>query len=705
MSIASNPQLELAFNFVQFTEKNIFLTGKAGTGKTTFLHNLKTRSPKRMIVVAPTGVAAINAGGVTIHSFFQLPFGPFLPNDVGNDSRSMNRFGREKINIIKSLDLLVIDEVSMVRADLLDGIDSVLRRYKNKYKPFGGVQLLMIGDLQQLAPVVKEDEWVLLKDHYETMFFFSSKALKITKHITIELLHIYRQTDTAFIDILNKVRENKMDPASLLELNKRYIPGFNKHYDEGYITLTTHNSQAQQINETKLQLLPGKTLHFKATVTNEFPDYAYPTEYNLSLKKGAQVMFVKNDSTRDKLFYNGKIGIIEDINTESIFVRCQGDEDVIPVQLAEWQNTKYTVDADTKEIKESIAGTFVQYPLKLAWAITIHKSQGLTFEKAIIDANAAFAHGQVYVALSRCKTLEGLVLSSPLSSQCIKSDSTLAAFNREIELNPPGQQELEASRRAYEVALVLELFNFSALLRRSEYVRKIAAEHSGSLPLGCLDIFRSMSNLIMSDLCTVSDKFQGQLKNLIEQHASLEENEELQTRIRKASTYFLMKTEAIIIEVVRNTALETDNKTVRKSIKEATGYLMQDAIVKTACLSCCTKGFVVKDFLDARAKASLEKEPDKKSIVPETYFGEKNSNKELFSMLKAWRDQKAKDMDTAVYMIIQVQTMQILSASKPATLSELKKIKGLGKKKMDSYGEELLEIIRQFCNNANQSKI
>ena len=478
----SNDQLQLAFDFVQYTGKHIFLTGKAGTGKTTFLHQLKRNSPKRMVVVAPTGVAAINAGGVTIHSFFQLPFGPFLPAENSGipnpgSTDGFQKFNREKVAILKSLDLLVIDEISMVRADLLDGIDSVLRRYKDRNQPFGGVQLLMIGDLQQLAPVVKDDEWSLLRPHYETIYFFSSKALKKTDYISIELTHIFRQRDEAFIKLLNKIRDNNADQLTLDDLNKRYLPDFVTKDGDGYITLTTHNYQSQELNGSKLAKLPSKVHEFKASIEGEFPEYSYPTDFELRLKVGAQVMFVKNDISREKLYYNGKIGTVIKIEDDLVHVRCQGDEDDIVAGRVEWQNTKYTIADQTKEIKESILGVFSQIPLKLAWAITIHKSQGLTFEKAIIDAKAAFAHGQVYVALSRCKTLEGMVLSTPISNHSLKSDSRISVFNEDIHQNPPGNALLEESKLEFQRLLLMELFDFQPLLRRTGYCAKLMDEH------------------------------------------------------------------------------------------------------------------------------------------------------------------------------------------------------------------------------------
>ena len=313
-----NPQLRLAFEYVQYTGRHIFLTGKAGTGKTHFLHTLKSLSPKRMIVVAPTGVAAINAGGVTIHSFFQLPFGPILPetDPGGGPPAGPYRFNRQKIDIIRSLDLLVIDEISMVRADLLDGVDAVLRRYRSGDRPFGGVQLLMIGDLQQLAPVVKSDEWEILRPHYETMFFFSSRALGRTRFVPIELKHIYRQSDPGFIDLLAKVRENRMTPDDLRTLNRRCDPVLAVEAPEGTITLTTHNFQARKINAARLAALPGREQRFQARVEGEFPDYAFPTDADLVLKPGAQVMFVKNDGSPEKRYFNGKIGRLNGMGRE-----------------------------------------------------------------------------------------------------------------------------------------------------------------------------------------------------------------------------------------------------------------------------------------------------------------------------------------------------------------------------------------------------
>lgn len=708
MSFLNNPQLQLAYDFVEYTNKNIFLTGKAGTGKTTFLLNLKEKSPKRMIVVAPTGVAAINAGGVTIHSFFQLPFGPHIPSALtsgtGSSSTqnpatqtSLFRFSQEKINIIKSLDLLIIDEISMVRADLLDGIDEVLRKYKDRYKPFGGVQLLMIGDLQQLAPIVKEEEWDILREYYDTMFFFGSRALQKTQHVSIELKHIYRQSDNTFIEILNKVRENNIDTYTLQELNKRYIPDFAKDADDGYITLTTHVAKANRLNETKLEKLPGTIYQFEATTSGEFPEYSYPTDYKLTLKRGAQVMFVKNDTAHERQFYNGKIGTIVDFEDDNILVKCEDDDENINVVPMEWDNTKYTIDETSKEIKETVIGSFLQYPLKLAWAITIHKSQGLTFEKAIIDANDAFAFGQVYVALSRCKTLEGMVLSNPISPRSIKTDTTVSTFTHEVEQNQPDQLTLEQSKYEYQHALLLELFDYTSINRRIGYLLKLLHEHEASIHDNYREIFNKMATSLKPDILAVSEAFRGHINRYIAVEKDIEKNLELQERIKKASGYFLGTTDAIIYEVIQKTTIEIDNKTVKKSINTVLEELRRDINVKRSCLKSCLNGFNIKNYLETKAKAAIEKVGPKPSQKKsDDYTSDAILHSKLYGRLKTWKENKADEYNLPSYMIIPHKTLIELVNKLPVTSKELNLVKGFGKKKIDLFGEEILTIIKEY---------
>jgi len=692
-----NLQIDLANDFVRFTGKNIFLTGKAGTGKTTFLHNLRKKTSKRMVVVAPTGVAAINAGGMTIHSFFQMPFGPIVPGGSmesrvirENGSKFQRKFSREKINIIRSLDLLVIDEISMVRADLLDGIDDVLRQYRNRNKPFGGVQLLMIGDLQQLAPIVKDDEWAILKKYYDTAFFFSSRALKKTDYVSIVLEHVYRQSDQKFIDLLNKVRHNQTDEATLEILNRRYIPDFIGTEDEGYIILTTHNAQAQSINQSKLNNLPRKSRILKGSVHDDFPEYSYPTDLLLELKEGAQVMFVKNDTALERQYYNGKIGVIDEIDEECIFVRCENEENLIKVERAEWQNVKYSLDEETREISETITGSFTQFPLKLAWAITIHKSQGLTFEKAIIDARAAFAHGQVYVALSRCKTLEGMVLNAPLTARCFINSSQISQFTADVEEHQPTGEELSASKKAYEESLLFDLFNFGSIEYQLTQCLKLAVSSAPSLSVNLAESFQHMQSDWSNEVHKVTATFRQQLSELIFKN----ESETLQERVRKASAWFFQKTHEIFYMRLQKLWVESDNKALKKTLDQAIDKLLNEVMIKSACLEVTKNGFETASYLSARAKASIEDAPSrKKTKTKEAPVPETIGNKELYNALVSWRNAKAKEKDVSHYMIIQLKTMMEISNSLPKTLRELKKIKGLGDRKIKEFGQEIIDIV------------
>ena len=712
METVINNDLQFAFDFVKYTNRNIFLTGKAGTGKTTFLHDLKKSSPKRMIVVAPTGVAAINAGGVTLHSFFQLPFHPYVPsfylpqNNSGNQVEQKDppgyKMSREKTNIIRSLDLLVIDEISMVRADTLDAVDSALRRYKNRYLPFGGVQLLMIGDLQQLAPVVKEEDREILDKYYGSAFFFGSRALCSTDYVTIELKHIYRQNDKVFISLLNKVRDNHVDTEVLNELNKRYIPDFDPDSGGGYITLTTHNNQAQALNDSKLEKLPGKPHSFKASIQDEFPEFSYPTASELILKVGAQVMFVKNDISRDKLFFNGKIGKVEQFEDDIIVVKCPGDDFPISVEKSEWQNMKYSLDDDTKEIQETVIGTFSQYPLKLAWAITIHKSQGLTFERAVIDACAAFAHGQVYVALSRCRTLDGLVLSTRINQRSIIDNPAISEFVNEKIQTQPGQEQLAEAKKAYQQMLLTELFDFTPITRSLHYCLKVVDEHKESILGNPRTIIEQSIISINTDLIEVSDKFQPQLKGLLKGDNDAESNTLLQDRVKKASEYFSIKLEATMKEVLAGISVETDNKAVRKSITEALERLKKEGGTKLACLNAIKTGFTISNYLDAKAKSAIEPHPAR-SHQPKTADDTSGIIKHpvLFRMLKEWRNEKAKETGLSHYMILHQKTMVNLANFMPQSLSALKMVKGMGKRKSEKFGGELLEIITFYCEKNN----
>lgn len=460
-----NRELTLADRLISETGANLFLTGKAGTGKTTFLKRLRKTSYKSMIVTAPTGVAAINADGVTLHSFFQLSFSPYIPGQ-GFVEKGRRGYGMSQLkrNIIRSLDLLVIDEISMVRPDTLDAIDDVLRRVRNNENPFGGVQLLLIGDIRQLSPVVKEDEWQYLSPYYASPYFFESRALRKAGFQTIELTTVYRQNDPDFIRILNAVRDGRTDASTLASLNRRVLPADADIDDAGYIRLTTHNYSANRLNESKLAMLPGEAVTFGAEISGNFPESSYPADKNLELKVGARVMFIKNDTGASRSFYNGMIGTITDINAEKNTVTVTPDDGAPPIVAGavEWENSKYTVNSDG-EIVMSVVGVFSQIPLRLAWAITIHKSQGLSFDRAIIDASASFAPGQTYVALSRCRSLEGMVLNAPVTQNAVIVDHTVNTFIENVSRQRPDATSVTALGHEYARRIVSEIFDFTQL--------------------------------------------------------------------------------------------------------------------------------------------------------------------------------------------------------------------------------------------------
>lgn len=700
----TNQQFDLAFNFLQNTGINLFLTGKAGTGKTTFLKRLKDISPKRMIVVAPTGVAAINAGGVTIHSFFQLPFGPYIPSKEENSNlknRSFNKFSRDKINIIRSMDLLVIDEVSMVRADLLDAISDVLRRYKDRSKPFGGVQLLLIGDLQQLAPVVKDEEWDLLKEHYSSTFFFDSKALTDSHYFCVELTHVYRQSDSAFISLLNNIRENRFDDETLQQLNQRYIPEFKPDDKQGYITLTTHNYQAQKINNRKLAELAERSYAFTAEINNDFPEYAYPTDKKLELKCGAQVMFVKNDSSGDRRYYNGKIGKIVFINPNKITVVGEnGDE--ISVEKETWNNVKYTINPDNQEISETIAGTFCQYPLKTAWAITIHKSQGLTFDHAIIDASTAFSHGQVYVALSRCKTFEGLVLSNPITRNAMIKDERIQEYTASVTQKHPNEEQLYLAQQNYFLELASELFDFNTMQQRLQYASYVVYTHLQNLYPQLCTQYPYTRDLFRSEITEIGDRFKQQLIRMISNNPEYPSDPNIQERITKGVSYFQQQLDKLCTPLLSTVQIEIDNKETRKTVMNAINKFIDDLTVKKAVLNGCKNGFSIPAYLSAKSKANIEpasttkKRSEKMPQQAKVEVSTDIQNPELYLLIKKWRYELAAEKDLPVYTVLQQKALIGITNTLPTNKQELLSIPGIGKKIVEYYGEILLELVDGF---------
>lgn len=710
LCMISNPELTLAQQFVANTGNHLFLTGKAGTGKTTFLRQLKEENPKRMIVLAPTGIAAINAGGMTIHSFFQLPFAPYIPETSFNAKGEGNvpayryRFGKEKINIIRSTDLLVIDEISMVRADLLDAIDDALRKYRDHSKPFGGVQLLMIGDLQQLAPVVKEEDWKLLKPYYDTPYFFSSQALKKTDYYTIELKTVYRQSDTNFLTLLNHIRENQINSNVLDTLNRRYIPNFNPRTEEGYIRLVTHNIQAQRINESELGKLSGRSFAFKAKIEDKFPEYSYPTDLLLELKKGAQVMFVKNDSSGEHRYYNGMIGEVTNVSPQGIEVRSKESGEFISVHEEEWTNSSYVLDKETMEIREEIEGTFKQYPLKLAWAITIHKSQGLTFEKAIIDASGSFAHGQTYVALSRCRTLEGLVLSNPIPARAIISDATVDTFTEKARQTIPTENRFRDLQRTYFLQLLSELFKFEEIEWSLHRYTRLIDEHLYRLYPKLLEALKEEEVRFKEKINNVAQKFSQQYTRLTDVSTNYHTDTHLQERIKAASVYFseqLIPLDTLLWDTIPI----SDNKEIRKRIKDTREELVKQTSFKKKMLDFTIhEGFQTSAYLKQKAIFTL-KEPSKTEHSKIRQEKERNIKSNipsdiqhplLYNQLIKWRNEKATTLKLPVYTIIQQKAILGISNLLPTNIHMLATIPYLGKRGINKYGQEIIEIVLKY---------
>ncbi|MFA6246108.1 MAG: HRDC domain-containing protein [Mucilaginibacter sp.] len=644
-----NPAMQLATDYLESTNTVVFLTGKAGTGKTTFLQNLKQISKKKLAIAAPTGVAAINAGGMSIHSLFQLPFGLLLPG--GNEQPEMH-YSQEKKELLGSLELLIIDEISMVRPDVLDQIDLILRNIKGSAHPFGGVQLLLIGDLSQLSPIIRDEEWAVLKRYYQTPYFFSALVMQKAPYVRIELDHIYRQKEQAFVDILNDVRNQNISKENLNFLNARYVPDFRPAPDEPYITLTTHNNIAQQVNTEFLETLQVQEFEFAATIRGDFPKDACPTEINLKLKLGAQVMFIKNDSSAEKMYYNGKIGTVSRIEGNTVFVKCGQEAMEIAVEAVEWTNIKYQLDGEA--ISESNAGSFSQIPLKLAWAITIHKSQGLTFDKAIIDVSEAFAAGQAYVALSRCRTLSGMVLRNPISAQNIIGDPAVIRFNKQAALIKPDEQTLQRDQGLYGQYLLSELFNFSLLQNKLKGFEMLLPDSE-------------------KEIITIAGKFARQLNA---------------QRSPQAAAYFLEKLTTATEKLHQQLpGLIGQSKEAAKKADELIIWLMD----RIRLMEYFAQNRFTADAYIALIKAKIK-------THNRSYLKELNAlpNEKLYGHILNWREKAADKNNIMPNMILTEKTAASIAEKLPATLKALSGIKGVGVQKAAQYGTELINLIRAY---------
>lgn len=712
--LITNKELELAKKYVEYTNTNIFLTGKAGTGKTTFLKNLRENSSKQMVVVAPTGVAAINAGGVTIHSFFQVSFGPFLEGSE-KDKDTKFRISKSKKEVIKRMELLVIDEISMVRADLLDAIDYRLRQFKQRHIPFGGVQLLMIGDLQQLPPVCKDEEWNLLQFKYSTPYFFSSIALQKSNFITINLQQVFRQKDEEFIRILNKIRNNQIDEKLINSLNERNNVDYDPEIDDSYVILCTHNYQANRINENRLSQIDNPTYKFKADVKGDFPESSYPNEFELELKLEAQVMFIKNDvgAPEDRQYYNGKIGKIVGIDEDIILVRSKEDTEDIVVKKYIWNNYYYRLNNQTNEIEEEVIGTFEQYPIKLAWAITIHKSQGLTFEKVIIDSNRAFAPGQVYVALSRCKSLEGIILTSPFEPYSIKKDPKIDEFDVMQEENQPTEESLEMDKLLFLEENLVDLFSFTTLKWKIDELKTLNNTDYHTTYHTTSNIINENIKIFEKEIYEVSLRFESQIKTLCKKELDSFAIE----RLTKARGYFTQKLEVVQKIIKLLSVLEFDNKQIEKQKDDNLFDITYQTYLKLKLFEVITPEFSIGEYRIHKSKI-LVKEPNEflKEVFKEnkiTLGKDKETkdkelppeiiNEELFEVLTQWRRAKAEEKDTPAFVVLHQKTLIEIANKVPKTEKELLEIKGFGKIKLKEYGKEILDILESYIFEDNKN--
>lgn len=710
----TNEMFRLASELINHSSRNIFLTGKAGTGKTTFLKYIRQNCSKQVAVVAPTGVAAINACGVTIHSFFQLPVSPFIPDIKGfNNSRdevtnknsllSKLRMTSDKKRVLQELELLVIDEISMVRCDTLDAVDTILRHIRRRHnESFGGVQVLFIGDMFQLPPVVKEQEWVFLKEYYNSPFFFDSMVLKNESPVYIEFEKIFRQKEEKFITMLNQVRNNELDEDARSVFENLFTPDFNRQKDDGYIILTTHNEKARVKNENELNQLTAAPFLYEAIVEGDFPDNVFPADPQLRLKVGAQVMFIKNDTEKIKKYFNGKIGTVVELEKDRIIVQCKDDPEPIGVKMEKWENIRYTVNKTTKKLEEEVLGSFTQYPLRLAWAITIHKSQGLTFDKVIIDAGEAFAPGQVYVALSRCTTLHGIVLQSRIRAANMLTDDRVVQYSKNISSRNNIELELKESKRKYQLKILLDLFDYAGIISEAKELTVYVSENSSSFNPEATDWIAQFLNLVET-LQQTSKKFQSQLKSIFDSKEEPGNNELLKERLLAATKYFL-KEQIKPTEALTGCPVITDSRTHAKVFNEAVRDIFAALSLKKHLLEGFSGKFDINKYHEKKKNFVLA------PFTINVYAGASQSGTEspqpvLHQRLRKLRDSICSKADLPIYIVAGSTTLDEMSRYLPQTLTELRKISGFGDAKVEKYGQQFLEVIVEYCKEKNLSSL
>ncbi len=693
-SIEHNEVFDLAYRFVTETSENIFLTGKAGTGKTTFLKYLKENCSKNIIVAAPTGVAAINAGGVTLHSLFQLPFNPFLPTKSHKDELLAKiRFNRQRQQLLRKMELLVIDEISMVRCDTMDAIDTILRSVRRNYNtPFGGIQLLCIGDLHQLPPVAQRHEWEILQEYYSSSFFFDSNVIKEQMPLLIELTKVYRQKEDSFVTLLNKVRNNKMSADDFADLHKRYDPSFRPSLEEKYITLTSHNNQAELINNRELQKLSSPSYAYEAIIDGDFPENTYPAEGSLILKAGAQVMFLKNDTVQ-KRYFNGKIGVIRSLDDDEIIVECDGIN--ITVMQETWENTRYVLNRADGKLEQETLGTFTQFPLRLAWAITIHKSQGLTFEKVMIDAGAAFSSGQVYVALSRCTSLDGIVLLSKIPSEAIYSNDNVVKGHEALTHKGSLPERFEGARQIFTQQLLEEIFSFNEITSAIDILHLKINENKEKLNKEGVEWIENLKNNFSAER-SIGLKFIQRVGELMKQEPLIEKNAALQKRINDAAVHFQPKFIAYQ-QSIQTHPIITEHKEVATVINEYLSQLILSVHLANYFLQYCSQPFSVASFLQHKLKYAQPRFHITCYATGKTQSFSDVPNALLNEELKRWRNEVCDKTNQPIYMVANQATLNEIATYLPLNKKDLLLLSGFGKAKVDKYGDEILSFVENYC--------
>ncbi|MCX2574940.1 AAA family ATPase [Pedobacter sandarakinus] len=692
----SNQDNQLILDFLATTSQPIFLTGKAGTGKTTLLRKIKETTSKNFAVVAPTAVAAINAGGVTIHSFFQMPFGPIIPNH--QKERKIQKYAEDKLKLLKCLELLIIDEISMVRADMLDFIDSTLQQAKASKQPFGGVQLLMIGDLYQLSPIA-HDAWHILRNYYLSPYFFDSLVFKQISLVTFELQKVYRQSDPLFLEILNRIRENNLSQPQLDQLNEHYDPTLAESWKDDYITLTTHNNLVGQINSDCLDKLSGSLSTFQAKITGDFPKDAYPVDEILSLKVGAQVMFIKNDSSGKKQYYNGKAAKIVGLEEDRIRVQFLDESNDFEVEREEWQNVKYALEQDENKIAETNTGTFSQFPFKLAWAITIHKSQGLTFEKAIVDISASFTHGQAYVALSRCKSLNGLLLKAPVRMENIMTDKRIIEFTAKAVSMRPTADDLNRFRQQQAWQLVADLFDFEPIHQYWNMLKvaKFSVSHDNKL----LEHFLEHSNFLEKEVIEVARKFFIRELSERSKNLALIADTAFLGRLDKAASYFIPKIESMIEEIKMFSALNYYIDERAEIILANLSDIANALNVKLALFGFKWQSFSFRAYQKTYiAAVNVFDQLPKKTATKKTEVTPPVTNPVLYENLVTWRRGLSEQRGIAPHSILSDFALLNIAAKPPKNTDQLAAIKGVGVGNAKDLGCYVLRIVNDFMGSS-----